>query len=77
VAATQGAGDVLGAKVVLELGLREGAHQRAPLVAGREVEEGACDRGAAEAAVEGHVLPAQPAADEQPHRLDLRAISRQ
>jgi hypothetical protein len=43
--ATQPALDVGGAQVVVELGLGERAEQRAVLVAGGEVQEGARDRG--------------------------------
>ena len=47
VPAAQGADDVGGAQVVLELGFGEGAEEGAAGVAGREVEEGARDRGGA------------------------------
>jgi hypothetical protein len=62
VPAAQGALDVRGAQVVVELGFREGAQQRAVLVAGGKVEEGARHRGGGEAAVVGDVVRAQSAA---------------
>lgn len=58
VAAAEDAGDVVGADVVLELGLGEGLEQRPSLVSRRQVEQGAGHGGAGEAAVLGHVVGA-------------------
>ena len=55
VPAAQGALDVRRAQVVLELGFRERAQERAVFVAGGEVQEGAWDGGRGKAAVEGGV----------------------
>jgi hypothetical protein len=76
VALAQGALDVGGAQVVVELGFGEGAQQRAAVVAGREVQEGARDGGGGEAAVVGRVARAQVAADEDRDPLHLRMTSR-
>ena len=61
VPAAQRALDVGGAQVVLELGFGERAQQRAAVVAGREVQQGARDGGGGEAAVVGAVAGAQVA----------------
>ena len=76
VPAAQGALQVLRAQVVLELGFRERSQQRAVVVAGGEVQEGARDRGGREAAVERGVARAQVAADEDRQPLGLRDGSR-
>jgi hypothetical protein len=49
VAPAEGAEDVDGAGVVVELGLRERAEESALVIAGGEVQEGARDRGGGEA----------------------------
>ena len=64
VPAAQGALDVRGAQVVLELGLRQRAQERAAVIAGGEVQERARDRGGREAAPVGDVAWAQPRAVE-------------
>jgi hypothetical protein len=65
VAAAERADDVVGTDVVLELGLGEGLEERRLAVAGGEIEQGACDRGAAEAPVPRDVA-----------RADRTAVSR-
>ena len=64
VPAAQGALDVRGAQVVLELGFRQRAQEPAAVIARREVQEGARDGGGREAAVVGDVAWAQARAVE-------------
>jgi hypothetical protein len=73
VAAAQRALDVLWAQVVVELGLGEGAQEGALVIAGGEVEEGACDGGAAETGIEGDVAVAESGALVESHARRSRA----
>jgi len=75
VAVAQGALDVGGAQVVVELGLGERAQQGAAVIAHREVQEGARDGGGREAAVLGAVARAQAQAVEHLDARDRRAAS--
>jgi hypothetical protein len=59
VAAAQGAEDVFGAGVVVELGFGQGAQEGAVVVADSEVQKGAGDGGAWKTGIEGDVVRAE------------------